>query len=449
VLTPILTAILGLLVLNVLVVVHEFGHFWVARRLGVRVERFSIGIGPILLSKWVGGVEFALSAFPIGGYVKMGGDDPSQRDALQPGDLFAATWWRRIAIALAGPGANFLFAIVASIALLWIGIRIPDGPNRLGAVTAESEAAAAGFRSGDLLVEVDGVPTASRSAILEQLPRALEEDGEAVVFGVDREGELLRVSVPPAQLEHVLGEMNFPLPSEVGEVVIGTPAYKAGVMVGDRIEAVGDTPVSDFGALQAIVEKSAGQELLFTVRRGDRTLQLPITPFGNPSGDESVGRIGIVAAVPSTYTVRLGFFDGIEQGTRSAVGTVGLMVNGIVSLFREPSNFSQISGPVAIIQASGDAARAGIDRLLDRAILFSIALMVFNLLPVPILDGGMVFLTLIEVVRRQPVGKRGLALYQGIGLAVMGTLIVFVLIKDPVQIFQRQSAIGRSGGVSP
>ena len=149
------------------------------------------------------------------------------------------------------------------------------------------------------------------------------------------------------------------------------------------------------------------------------------------------------------YVVRLGFSEGIVQGARSAVGTVGLMIEGIASLFSDVSNLSQIAGPVAIVQASGNAARAGVDRLLDRAILFSVALMVFNLLPIPILDGGMVMLSLLEGIRRRPIGERGLAVYQGIGIAVMGTLLFFVLINDPLRLLQRHNALGRIGDMTP
>jgi regulator of sigma E protease len=179
------------------------------------------------------------------------------------------------------------------------------------------------------------------------------------------------------------------------------------------------------------------------------TVDIPVTPFTDTSGDKPVGKIGITARSPGTYLLRRGFVDGVVEGTRSAVATVGIMVNGIVSLFTNVSNLSQISGPVAIIQASGDAAQAGIDRLLDRAVLFSIALMVFNLLPIPILDGGMVILSLVEGLRRRPMGERGLALYQGIGIAVMGTLLIFVLINDPLRIIQRQTALGRTGELAP
>jgi regulator of sigma E protease len=232
-------------------------------------------------------------------------------------------------------------------------------------------------------------------------------------------------------------------------VVIGTPAYKAGIVVGDRVLAVDDEPVENFTDLQRLVVVRPGEEIDLTVQRGERTIRIPITPFEDTTSGEPVGKIGIAAANVGTYLIRLGPVDGIVHGTSSAVSMVGMMVGGIASLFTDASNLSQISGPVAIIQASGDAAQAGLDRLLDRAILFSIALMVFNLLPIPILDGGMILLSIIEGVRRRPVGDRGLALYQGIGIAVMGTLLIFVLINDPLRILQRRNALGRITDVSP
>jgi len=441
----VLTIVLGLLVLGGLVIFHEAGHFVVARRLGVRVERFSIGFGPVIFSRRRHGVEYAISAFPLGGYVKMGGDDPRNRESLQPGDLFAAAWWRRVLIALAGPGANYVLAVLLSIALLWVGVRVPNIPNRVGTVEAGSLADSLGVLGGDRIVAVDGTPVGTLQQALEALPA----EGTPAALALDRGGETVDLSIPEGGRARFFQGLSFPVPAEVGEVVIGTPAYKAGVEVGDKILAVGDTPVGNFTDLQQIVTRSPGRELDFTVERDGKVVHFPITPFGDTSGGEAVGKIGIVAASVGTHVVRFGFGEGIVQGAQSATSLVGVMVGGIVSLFQNVSNLSQISGPVAIIQASGDAAKAGVDRLLDRAILFSIALMVFNLLPIPILDGGMVLLSLVEAVRRRPVGEKGLALYQGIGIAVMGTLLVFVLINDPLRILQRRSALGRIGDMTP
>jgi regulator of sigma E protease len=440
----VLTVVLGLAVLSVLVIFHEYGHFWAARWMGVRVERFSIGFGPVVLRRRVGEVEYVVSAFPLGGYVKMGGDDPRNRDNLQPGDLFYAAWWRRIIIALAGPGANFILAIILSITLLWVGVRVPDAPNRIGGIVPGSLAADMGVAVGDNIVEVNGAVVNSLQEVYLEIGA---EPTSPVLLVLERDS--VRRNLEIEDVTVLFQGLRFPVPAVVGEVGIGTPAYKSGMVVGDSIIAVGGEPISNFSDLQRIVSASAGEELVFGVVRDGRTVEFPITPFKDTMGDEPVGKIGVAAASVGTYLIRLGFLEGIQRGTESAVATVGVMFSGIISLFSDASNLSQISGPVAIIQASGEAARAGLDRLLDRAILFSIALMVFNLLPIPILDGGMVMLSLLEGILRRPVGEKGLAVYQGIGLAVMGTLIVFVLINDPLRILQRRSALGRIGDLAP
>ena len=449
-----LTVVLGLAVLSVLVIFHELGHLVVARRAGIRVERFSIGFGPRLFSRTINGIEYAISAFPLGGYVKMGGDDPRNRELLQPGDFFAAPWWKRVLVALAGPGANFLLAAVLSVLLLWIGVNVPDQPNRIGSVTPGSFAESLGVMAGDRIVGVSESTTQSLQAVLHEASAAMSEDRDPVPFTLDRAGAPVIVSVPRDRISEFFGDpknesLEFPIPAKVGEVVLGTPAYKAGMVVGDSILAVDGQPVSDFSELQAIVSASAGRELRFTIVRDDRTIEIPIVPFADPTEETKVGKIGVTAASTGTYLVRRGFTQGLTEGVVNVVATVGLLTKGIVSLFSDVSNLSQVSGPVAIIQAGGEAAKAGVDRLIDRAILFSVALMVFNLLPIPILDGGMILLSVIEGVRRRPVGSRGLAVYQGIGLAVMGTLLVFVLINDPLRILQRRSALDRIEAPAP
>jgi regulator of sigma E protease len=438
----VLTVVLGLAVLSVLVIFHELGHLVVARLCSIRVERFSIGFGPTLFSRAWKGIQFAVSAFPLGGYVKMGGDDPRHRELLKPGDFFAAPWWKRVLVALAGPGANFLLAAILSVVLLWIGVHVPDQPNRIGAVIAGSLADSLGVRPGDRIVAVAETPVASLMAVQHEIGLRMKHR-EPMALTLDREGNRVDVQFPPARTVDIFSGLEFPIPAEVGEVVLGTPAYKAGMMVGDKILAVDGQPVSNFRDLQEKVSANPGRELRFTVDRGGRTIEIPVVPFADPTESKKVGKIGIAAASPSTYLVRRNFQQGLVEGLQNTVATVGFLAKGIASLFTNLSNLSQISGPVAIIQASGDAAQAGVDRLLDRAIMFSVALMVFNLLPIPILDGGMIVLSLIEAVRRRPVSNLGLAVYQGIGLAVMGTLLVFVLINDPLRILQRRSAIGR------
>jgi regulator of sigma E protease len=447
----VITIILGLLVFSALVIIHELGHFLVARRLGVRVERFSVGFGPVIFSRKVNGVEIAVSAFPLGGYVKMGGDDPRDRTALKPDDFFAAAWWRRVLIALAGPGANFVLAIVVSIVLAWVGVRLPDAPNVIGGVTAGSAADSVGLRAEDRLTSVDGTPVASLQAFYQEIGDRLDEDqsGPDLALAVARAEGPTTILVPRAQAAAVVQGLEFPMPAVVGDVIRGTPAYQAGLLEGDRITAIDGTPVRVWSDMTRLILKSPGKEIELSIERDGRTLTLPITPMSDSSGDSTVGRIGIGPVVQSTYLVRFGFLDGVVQGTRGALATVGETARSIGTLFTTPSNLSQLSGPVAIIQASGDAAQRGWDRLLNLGVWLSVALMVFNLLPIPILDGGMVVLSVVEAIRRRPLGNRGLTIYQGIGIAVLGTLFLFVLINDPLRILQRHSALGRLGDAAP
>ncbi len=445
------TIIFGLLVFSVLVIFHELGHFLVARALGVRVERFSVGFGPVLLSRVRNGVQYAFSAFPLGGYVKMGGDDPRNREALQPGDFFAAAWWRRVLIALAGPGANFVVAILLSIALMWVGVRLPDAPNVVGGVTAGSVADSLGLAAGDRVTGIEGEAVGSLQAVYERLSHVVDTGAptDPVTLTVSRDGASETFTLPRDRLVPAIQGLEFPIPAEVGEVVMATPAYKAGLAAGDRILAIDGTPINNWSDMTELITAHPDEEIRLTVEREGRTFDLPITPMAETLDGETVGRIGIAPASPETYLVRFGFTEGIVQGMRSSLDMVSRTLGGIVTVFSSPSNLSQLSGPVAIIQASGDAAKAGWDRLLNFGVLISVALMVFNLLPIPILDGGMVLLSVLEAVRGRPLGERGLMIYQGIGMAVLGTLLVFVLINDPLRILQRRSALGRVEDLVP
>jgi len=331
--------------------------------------------------------------------------------------------------------------VVLGITLAWVGVRSPDAPNEIGKVTAGSVAAELGFRTGDRITEVDGRPVTWRSEIVERL---LAAPGASRIV-VEGGGAPARdITVPADRMTALLESLNFPYPAVVGDVGIGQPAYDAGLQVDDRILAIDGRPVTSFSDMSAIIRESPGRRIEMRIQRGDRVFLIPITPAAVEVGGETIGRIGIGAASERTYVQRYGFFDGITVGSRVALVAVGLTAKGITDLVSGRASPSQISGPVAIIQASGAAAKSGPDALLNFALFISIALMVFNLLPIPILDGGMVFLSVLEAARRRPVGAKGLAVYQGIGMAVIGTLLVFVLINDPHRIWKRYTAMDRA-----
>ena len=441
------TAILGLAVFSVIVIVHEFGHLLAARWVGVNVNRFSVGFGPVLASKTIRGIQFALSAFPLGGYVRMAGDDPRDRNALKAGDFFAAAWWRRVIIALGGPVANFIFALVLGIVLAWVGVNIPDAPNRVGEVAEGGRAQALGFESGNVITGVGDAPISTRMEFMLAMEASSEDP---VPVQVAANGYQNSILVPKSEVEAVLQELTFPLPAEVGKVVPGFPAYFAGLQDGDVITAVDGAPIRTWAELTKAIHGSPDQELELSVTRGNDAFSVAVVPKSQERGEETIGLIGIEPGGSEQFVLQYPLGSGVVEGTKATLRTVALTYSGIWNLVTNfKSNVGGISGPVAIIQASGNAAKEGLDRLINLAVVLNVALMVFNLLPVPILDGGMVMMSVIEGLRNRPLGNRGLALYQGVGLAVIGTLLVFVLINDPLQMVKRQQAVGRVSETAP
>jgi regulator of sigma E protease len=442
----------GILVFGLVVFIHELGHFLVARACGVPVDRFSIGFGPKLFGFQRGRTEYVVSALPLGGYVKMAGEEMPEPGATpDPDTLFGHPWWHRVLIALAGPGANFVFAIVVTILMFMTGIHTPDGHNVVGAVEPASAVEQVGLQPGDVIVEVDGQPTASslqvRIAMLggEKAPR-LETPAD-VSLVVERNGERVPVAVPAAELKGVAEKLTFHQQAVVGEVLNGMPAYVAGVQVGDRIVAIDGAPVRGWSDLISLIAQRGGEKIQLTIERASGTVNLAVTPMKQEEKDgTTVGRIGIVPEFRE-YVRKYPVGEAITNGTMETLARVGLTAEGIFSLFRNPLSIGQaVSGPIAIMEMSGQAAQKGLFHLMNMTALISIALMVFNLLPIPILDGGMVVMSIIEGIRRRPVPIAVQAISQRVGFVLLGSLIVFALLNDPLKMIRRNRAISESKG---
>ncbi|NNF05980.1 MAG: RIP metalloprotease RseP, partial [Candidatus Eisenbacteria bacterium] len=341
------TIIFGLLVFSVLVIIHEWGHFAVARWVGVRVERFSVGFGPVVFSKTWRGVQYVISALPLGGYVKMSGDDPRDRDALQPDDFFAVSWWRRVLIALAGPGANFLLAIVLGIVLAWVGITSPDAPNEIGSVDAGSVAAEVGFQDGDVVIAVDDQPVTARSGFVLGIVER-ENPGDASVT-VLRDQSEVTLTVPESAFTDLFTGLRFPFPPIIGDVAIGTPAYSAGLKVGDRVTSINDNAIESWTDMTELIRSNPDQEIQLGISREDKNFIVPVVPMGVENNGEVTGRLGIGATSEQTFTRRFGFGEGVVVGTRAALMAVGMTFQSIGSLVTGGASLSQVSGPVAII----------------------------------------------------------------------------------------------------
>jgi len=452
----ILTYLLAFLVaIGILVAVHEYGHFWMARRMGIKVLRFSIGFGRVLWSRRdAEGTEYAFSAIPLGGYVKL----LDEREGPVAPELASQAYnrkpvWRRILVLLAGPFANFLFAAVAYWVLLVVGT--PALKPIVGDVTAGSVAAQAGLQSGDSIVGVAGRPVATREgavlAILDQLMdgasiqlevQAAEGAGSRRDVEFVIAGDRRALTEPGALLSGLGFDFWYPtIPTEIGKIVPGSPAELAGLQLGDRVVAVGGQAVADFAALVKIVQPSPGKTLAFTVERKGERIEVPIEVQAQREGERMVGRIGIqpaagLAVPESMKTVeRFGALAAVGRAVDKTWDMSVLTIRMIWNVATGDVSVKNLSGPINIAEYAGFSARQGILSFLSFLAVVSVSLFVLNLLPIPILDGGQVVYQLAELIKGSPLSERAQAVGQQIGILLLLMLMSFAFYNDLSRLF--------------
>jgi regulator of sigma E protease len=452
----ILTYLVAFLVaIGVLVAVHEYGHFWMARRMGIGVLRYSIGFGKVLWSRRSKhGCEYAISAIPLGGYVKL----LDEREGPVPPELLSQAYnrkpvWRRILVLLAGPFANFLFAAAAYWILFVIGI--PALKPVIGDVTADSVAARAGMQSGDAIVAVAGEPVSTREgAVLAILDRLMDgapielavrgDSGEGRTRTLDLiiEGDRRALTEPGALLPRLGFDFWYPtVPTEIGKIVPDSPAARARLELGDRIVAVDDEPVADFSDLVDRVQPSPGKTLAFTVERKGERFEVPIEVEAQREGDRLVGRIGIQPvqslAVPEDMRA-LERYGAIAAGGRAIEKTWNMSVLTVRMIWNVATgdvSVKNLSGPINIAEYAGFSARQGILSFLSFLAIVSVSLFVLNLLPIPILDGGQAVYQVVELVKGSPLSERAQAVGQQIGIVLLLVLMSFAFYNDLSRLF--------------
>lgn len=450
----ILSYLLAFLVaIGVLVAVHEFGHFWMARRLGIRVLRFSIGFGKVLWSrKGADGTQYAFSAIPLGGYVKLLDEREGPVEAAQLSAAYSRKPpWQRILVLLAGPFANFLFAVLAYWVLFVAGV--PALKPVIGEVTPDSIAAHAGLHVGDQIVGVgDEEVTSREGAVLEILDRVMSGDpvrvavraagaGRAVTLDVSADRR--RALTEPGALLPGLGfDFWYPtIPAVVGKVMPDSPAARAGLKVGDGIVAVDGRPVADFPALVQRVQPSPGKSLTFSIERRGARMDVPIEVEGQREGGRLVGRIGVQPAagspVPDDMRTRE-HYGPVDAAGRAVVKTWSmstLTVRMIWNVITGDVSVKNLSGPINIAEYAGFSARQGILSFLSFLAVVSVSLFVLNLLPIPILDGGQIVYQLVELVKGRPLSERAQAVGQQIGILLLLVLMSFAFYNDLSRLF--------------
>ena len=444
------TLLAFIIALGLLVSFHEFGHFWVARRCGVKVLRFSVGFGKALFS-WSDkqGTEYVIALIPLGGYVKMlderEGEVPpeSRHEAFNNKPV-----WQRMLIVAAGPLANFLLAIVVLWAMYVLGVKtvVPV----IGGVHQNSPAWEAGVETGNEIIAVDGEQTTSWYAVNMALLRPLGETGtiqlqtrpherpDAAVtnYSVPVKNWLVGEEQPNPIAKFGLDPWSPVIPAVVGQIVPEGAAEVAGLQVGDKVLAVDGLPVGDWMQWVDIVRASPGKLLLVAVERNGSTLELDVKPGSKVL--EGGGVIGFIGAGVQPWQTPPDMLRDIQYGPlaafapafRDTVSLTTLTVDSIRKMIEGLVSVKNLSGPITIAKVAGASFKSGLESFLNFLAMLSISLGVLNLLPVPVLDGGHLLYYLVELVRGKPLSEQAQMIGLRIGIAAIVSLMLLALYND-------------------
>jgi regulator of sigma E protease len=419
-------------VLGVLIFVHELGHFIMARRIGVRVITFSLGFGPKVIGFTRGDTEYRVSAVPLGGYVKMAGETPDDPRTGKPDEFLSKSKWQRFQVLIMGPVMNIVLAVV----LLWIvlmqGARVPAFLDRapvVGAVGAGSPAERGGIKPGDRIVKVAGREVGT----WEQFSMAIGAKARREVpVEVVRGAETLTLNVTPdAQTKYEIGDIGvFPdVHPSIGQVLVGEAAEKGGLKPGDVVVGFNGQTITYGAQLTELIAKFPDQKVVFGVQRGSVREDVEVTP--KLRGKK--GYVGI-SLIDEFKTVSLGPIAAARMSVQRNYESSGLIFQTLVGLLTRETSPRQLMGPVAIAQLSGESAQLGWIALFSLMSMISLNLGILNLLPIPVLDGGHIFIMAIEGLARRDFSTKVKENMLLAGFAVLMVLMVTVIYNDLTRI---------------
>ncbi len=428
-----MTILAFLFVLGVLIFVHELGHFLMARRIGVKVLTFSLGFGPKLINVKRGDTEYCISAIPLGGYVKMAGENPEDSRTGAPDEFLSKGKWQRFQVLVMGPIMNLLLALVVMAVVFYQGAQVPKferEPVVIGGFAQNSVAQAAGLRPGDHIISVDGKTVETWDQF--SLAIAMKAKRQIAV-GYIRDGRAGEVfMVPVSQDKYDTGTVGVQpqIHPEVDEVSPGQPAAEAGLRKGDVILAVNNEQNISYDKLIDTIRGASGKMLTFRIKR-DGVVQ---TVNVSPRDVNGTVMIGAQIRAWETITVNPGPIEAIKLSAAKNWEWSRMIVQTLVGLFTRETSVKQLMGPVAIADLSGVAAQAGWISLFSLMAMISLNLGLLNLMPIPVLDGGHIFILALEGLARRDFSMKVKEKMLLAGFVLLLMLMVTVIYNDLMRI---------------
>ena len=428
---------IAFIVLGIIIVIHELGHFLVAKFFKIKVETFSVGFGPRLFGVRYGETDYRISAFPLGGYVKMAGEIPGESVTGAPNEFLSKPKWQRFLVASAGPAMNILLAVGLLTGLFMYGTEVPEyteGQPIVGRVEAGSPAEAAGIQAGDLIVSIAGKDRPNWEEIEN---RVVTNGGQTLAMVLNRNGQIIQTNLTPekrgkneAGYDGILPKT--PLRNVINKVNPNSPGDAAGLKRGDEILAVNGKDLKTSGReLSEVMQQLVETTFSLTVLRDGKTLEVPVTPVLD-NGRRMIG-VEYRHVVP-TVIVKENFRGALVRSIDKNFEYGTLIFDVLGKLIRRETSMKSVDGPIMIMKATSDFYELGFVPLLSLMAMISLNLGLMNLLPIPILDGGVMLLLIVESVMRQDLSLAFKERVIQVSFVFLLTLMVFVLYNDVVKL---------------
>jgi regulator of sigma E protease len=422
-----------LVLIGVMILIHELGHYWAARLFDVRVEAFSFGFGPRLFGFRKGETDFRFSAILFGGYVKMAGEQPGEESANDPRSFSSKPRWQRLIIAAAGPSMNILLAVGLLTGLFMF--RYPrvanyNAPATIGYIQKDSPAEKAGLHEGDRIVQIDNHVNPIWEDVMFETVASVKKP---ILVVVVRDGERINTTLTPAVDEKTgLGTAGWDEQNDVqiGGILSGMDAEKVGMQRGDILLALNAVRIRSISRLHELVRASEGKPVQITYSRDGKQNTVTIHPaFSNLEAGGGRWMIG-VQLDPRVVITQLGFPEALRESVRQNAKGASLIYQFLRGMVERRMSPKSLEGPIRIAQLSGDAARQGPTAFVELMTMVSLNLAIFNLLPIPILDGGMILMLLIEMFMRRDLSLPVKEAVFKVGMVFLMVVVVFVLYND-------------------